>query len=837
MNKISKLAVATVASQYLMVSPQAAYSQVLEEILVTARKKTENLMDAPVAVSVVDGETLNREGITNLEQLSSQVPGLQLGRAALSSSIYIRGIGSSTNVGFEQSVGMYVDGVYQIRSRQFTQSLVDLDRIEILRGPQSLLFGKNTVAGAIKVETANPTPGEDFGGYVLADIEPEYSTARGTAVLSGGLSDTFAARLALRYQESDGYVDNVYIDKDVQDSDDTIGRLSLVWEPTESLRIIGKVAYTEMNGKGITQVNPVADSNLLDETLAGNTQLELTNVAGAIAAFAYPDFTAATGSKEYKSSTGNLDWEPYDEEELKSTQASLRLDWQFDQFTLTALTGYTEFDFDQQKDVDFHPGNVAGGTNDESLDFFSQELRIASDFEGFFNFTAGLYYEDQNLDIDAQPFIDGTLGGILGEIPANTLNPALPAIPLSALGINSVWNGTVISLLDPSAGGALIGAEQDVLQWEVKNTGDNDTSAAFLEFSFDLSDSLALDIGGRWSRDNKKLSKAITLGSGPPSDPVIAIDSNGDATGELDAKNTALVAVSGSVLGIYPSDQKLKLDESHFDPSIRLRWNAADNTMVYLSYSEGYKSGGFNPSPDTSNPDGSPGEGTEFKSEEAEAWELGVKSSLWDNRARVSVTLFQTQVDDLQVTSFRGTQFIVGNAGAMTSQGLELETQLALTTEWEVGGALAYLDSEFDEYDTAPCTIYQLAQQGTDCVQDLKGERGPNAPEWSGVVYAAYEQTVWAGLLFRFNMNVAYTDEYFLDGDLDENTLQDSYVKVNASIALGAGDGKWEVSLYGRNLTDETTYSYASDAPLSAGIYGGWIEEPRIIGLQGRYNF
>jgi iron complex outermembrane receptor protein len=649
------------------------------------------------------------------------------------------------------------------------------------------------VAGAIKVETANPTTDEDFGGYVLADIEPEYNTVRGTAVLSGGLSDTFAARLALRYQESDGYVDNVYIDKDVQDSDDTIGRLSLVWEPAESLRIIGKVARTEVNGKGIEQVNPVADSTLLDETLAGNTQLALTSVAGAIAAFATPGFTAATGSKEYDSQTGNLDWEPYDEETLKSTQASLRFDWQLDQFTLTALSGYSDFDFDQQKDVDFHPGNVVGGDNDESLEFFSQELRIASAFDGFFNFTAGLYYEDQTLDLDAQPFVDGTLGGIVGDIPANALNPALPPLPLSALGINSIWNGTVAALLDPSVGGSLAGAEQDVIQWQVKNKGDNDTTAAFLEFTFDLSDTLTLDIGGRWSEDSKKMSKAVTLGSGPPSDPVVVIDSNGDATGALDAKNTELVAVAGRILSIYPAEQKLSLDESHFDPSYRLRWDATDNTMVYLSYTEGYKSGGFNPSPDTSNPDGSPGEGTEFEPEEAEAWELGVKSSLWDDRARLSATLFHTEVDDLQVTSFQGTNFIVGNAASMTSQGAELEAQFAVTTQWEVGGALAYLDSEFDDYKNAPCTIYQSAEQGPACAQDLSGERGPNAPEWSGVVYAAYERTVWADLLFRFNMSGAYTDEVFLDGDLDRNTLQDSYVKVNGSIAIASGDDHWEL--------------------------------------------
>jgi iron complex outermembrane receptor protein len=268
-----------------------------------------------------------------------------------------------------------------------------------------------------------------------------------------------------------------------------------------------------------------------------------------------------------------------------------------------------------------------------------------------------------------------------------------------------------------------------------------------------------------------------------------------------------------------------------------LRWDATDNTMVYLSYTEGYKSGGFDPSPNTSNPDGSPGEGAEFEPEEAEAWELGVKTSLWDDRARLSATLFHTEVDDLQVTSFQGTNFVVGNAASMTSQGAELEAQFALTTQWQVGGALAYLDSQFDDFKNAPCTIYQQAEQGPACEQDLSGERGPNAPEWSGVIYAAYQQTVWRDLVLKFNINTAYTDDYFLDGDLDRNTLQDSYVKVNASVAIAGGEDHWEVSLYGRNLTDETTYSYATDAPLSAGIYGGWVEEPRIVGLQGRYNF
>ncbi|MGI9285280.1 MAG: TonB-dependent receptor, partial [Pseudomonadales bacterium] len=209
------LALATAASQLTVFAPSPAFSEpMLEEVVITARKRPESLMDAPVAVSVVSGDSMDRSGITNLEQLSSRVPGLQLGRAAQTSSIYIRGIGSGINKGFEQSAGMYVDGIYQMRSRQFTQSMVDLARVEILRGPQSLLFGKNTIAGAIKVESASPARGDGLNGSITLDAEPEYGTLRGTGVISGDITENLSGRIAVRYQESDGYVENQFIDQD-----------------------------------------------------------------------------------------------------------------------------------------------------------------------------------------------------------------------------------------------------------------------------------------------------------------------------------------------------------------------------------------------------------------------------------------------------------------------------------------------------------------------------------------------------------------------------------------------------------------------------------------------
>ena len=837
MNK-KKLVLAIATMHLTFMGSTLVHAQALEEVIVTARKLTESLMDAPVAVSVISGAEMDREGITNLEQLSAKVPSLQLGRSALASSIYIRGIGSGINLGFEQSVGMYMDGLYQVRSRQFTQSMVDLERIEVLRGPQSLLFGKNTVAGAIKVETASPHLGDDFNGYITADLEPKYSTGRGTAVLSGDLTDTVAARLAMRYQETDGYVDNKYINKDVQQRDDTLARLSLVWEPADSLRLVGKGAYTRMdNSVGIELVNPVVDKSLLEDTLAGQTKLPVTSVIGAIAAFSVPGFSEASGSKEYDSWTGNLDWAPHDEEDVKATQVTLRADWELDQYTLTSLSGYNKFEFEQQHDVDFHPGNVAGGSNDEDVKLWSQELRIASNYDGRFNFTAGLYYEEQKLDVNATgPFIDGTLGGVFGQLPANSLNPDLPDAPLSALGINSLWNGLVFFGIDPAAA-PLIGAEQDVINARITNHNNNDTMAVFVELTFELTETLTLDIGGRYSDDTKKTKKQAAIGVGAPGEQIAVIDSNGVPTGALDEQNSALVRTSWALLGTFPHNQNLDRNEDHFDPLVRLRWDATDDIMTYLSYTEGYKSGGFNASSDTAKPDGSPGPGTEFEDEEAKAWELGVKASFWDNRARLSTTLFYTEVDNLQVTTFSGTNFLVSNAAKLTSQGVEMEAQFAATDNWELGAAMAYLDSEYDNYKDAPCTIYQVAEVGPACTQNLDGKRGPNAPEWSGMIYSRYLYTLPNNMLIRFDIDGAYKDDYFLDGDRDSNTLQDSYYKVNARIGLAGADDNWELAVYGRNLTDETTYSYATDAPLSAGIYGGWVEEPRIIGLQARYNF
>jgi outer membrane receptor protein involved in Fe transport len=843
---MKSLALAVAATQLglLEVAPVSA-QHMLEEVMVTARKRTESLMEAPLSVTAVSGGNMDNQGITNLAQLASQVPGLNLGVTAQTTSIYIRGVGSGINKGFEQSAGMYVDGIYQARSRQFSLSMVDVQQVEVLRGPQSILFGKNTIAGAIKMESASPLPGDGFNGSLALDFEPDQETTRGTAVFSGDLTDSLAGRIAMRYQESDGWVDNNLRNADEKNIEDKMARGTLVWLPTENLQLTGKLAYIDMEGDGNATVNAVVDPSLLATFGQPGNSLGITQVMGSIAALQVPGYQESSGSKEFDSWVGNETFFPggTDEDSLEYTQASLKVEWDVGDYSVTALSGYTDFDEERNQDVDFHGGNVAGNLERENLEMFSQELRIASNFDGPLNFMAGLYYEEQDGNIGrSDTVLDGTLGGVFGGLPANSLNPTLPpGLSLGDLGINSLWNGTVFASLNP-AFAPLVGSELDTIVRVPDNEIDYETLAMFFEVSYDITDDLTLELGGRYSDDEKKVTKSATLGTGIPGDVTRYINADGTLTdaGAADPQNAALLGAAwGALLNTWPHDADLKREEGHFDPSVRLLWDINDDTMGYLSWSTGYKSGGFNSTSDTFNPDGTPGDGTKFGDETASAWEMGVKTSFWDQRARLSAAVFYTEIDDLQVTSFRGTTFLVGNAAEMTSQGVELDAQVALTENLEVGGAIAYLDNEFDEFSDAPCNIFQTAATaaGETCRQDLQGEAGPFAPEWSGTLYAQYDYQLGNNLLLSLRGDASYKDDFYTDADLDPNSLQESYWKYNARIALSDLGGSWEVAAYGRNLSDEATYSFTVDAPLSAGIYANGIEEPRVYGLQARYNF
>lgn len=769
-------------------------------IVVTARKRDETLVSAPVAVSALGGETINDQGVTNIEQISAQVPGLQVGRAAQTSNIFIRGVGTGINKGFEQSVGLYVDGIYQPRSRQFTGSIFDLQQVEVLRGPQGILFGKNTVAGAIKIETATPDVGEELNGHVGVAWEPEFNTQRYTAVVSAGLGENAAIRVAGRYTSSDGYAYNDLFDTDVADREDLLGRLTLVYEPTSNFTITAKASYLDMDSSG----KEVMVNGLSADLPAPGTF--------ALASLVDPDFAPSTGSNKYRSFVGNPATNPEnDTETLESKSVSLKMEWETGPLTLTSVTGFSNFQFSQNHDVDFLPITFIQNYDEEDLDIFSQELRLATDLDGMFNFIGGVYFEKQDFhSIEVTAF-----NGNHGVLPASFLPGGI---------------------LNPSQ-------RTDYFQ-------DSETIALFGELAIGITEDVTLELGGRYSRDKKEVDKRGGVGTGIALDHITLVqpeDTAGSAdlptylaaagaAGGADGANAA--ATFGALLGRYAFILDDRRVENHFDPSVKLRWAYHPEGSMYLSYSEGYKSGGYNFSPESASIAGDPLPGHEFEDERVKAWEFGIKHE-FGRDARVGLIFFRSDIKNLQVTSWNGTSFVVGNAASLRVQGVEFDAQVSAGHGLEIGGSLAYLDHKFRSFPGAGCSVIELelatcpnsAGAGT---KDLTGQRGAFAPKWSGNIYADYTNEFDA---FTLNARVGlnFKSGMYLDHDLDPNSYQSGYAKIDAHI--GAEFGRFEVRVFGRNLTDKATYTASLDAPLSPGVYVGWIEEPRVIGLEGRFNF
>ncbi|NND66737.1 MAG: TonB-dependent receptor plug domain-containing protein, partial [Halioglobus sp.] len=222
----------------------------LEEVIVTAQKRAESLQDVPISVSAMQGSKINDAGISNMSALADYIPNFKMGDAPVSTNIYMRGMGSSNNQAFEQSVGMYIDGIYMGRGRQYRSPFMDIERVEVLRGPQGTLFGKNTVAGAVSVITASPNLDDDLNGSVQVSGETNDGFIT-EGVISGAITDSFALRAAVKYRETEGYVENTLLNADEPEIEETVYRLTAVWEITDNFDANFKWGQSEYERDGV----------------------------------------------------------------------------------------------------------------------------------------------------------------------------------------------------------------------------------------------------------------------------------------------------------------------------------------------------------------------------------------------------------------------------------------------------------------------------------------------------------------------------------------------------------------------------------------------------------
>lgn len=781
----------------LALAPAAALAQpMLEEVVVTAQKRVESLQDVPISVSAMSGEKITDTGITDLQELTLYIPNVNINVGQAQPNLFIRGVGSGTNAGFEQSVGMYIDGVYSGRGALAAVPItMDLERVEVLKGPQGILFGKNTIGGAINITTAKPS--FDFEGMVDALYEADHGEQIYNVMLNGGITDNIAGRLALRYDSMDGWWDNKLLGDEGPDEDNVYARGSLLFELTDTVEIHTKYEYGDFQRDGKPLVVYQSD--------------QPTNFQGD-SVFPIVDDQDETA----------MDFS--DDREVRTDVFALTVNWDIDFATFTSVSAYSKYDLEGQSNSDMSATAALHRTIDEDFKQWSQELRLVSPGGETLDWIVGAYYEKSELDISRlNPALDFALSGPLAVNPLVTLGD--PPVP---------------SVFDQ----------------------DSETFAAFAQGTYSLTDTVRFTAGIRFNDETKDLDK-ITGGT---------VGSRATSLGNPELIVQARPSDNAIITDLRTHTfTGLDRDKQKWTWSANMQWDATDAAMLYASVSTGFKSGGFDEAYSgadetirtgnifTGEPDGGvlPGPDSsilEYTDETVTAYELGAKMGLLDGAAELNLAIFRSEYDDLQTSSLVGDVFRVGNAGQSTIQGVELDGRWAVTERLTLGGSLAYLDTEYDDFKGATCTVLQatdplnnpgcLNDDGTNIVpgevggQDLSGETLLFAPEWGANLNVAYVYPVGDNMELSTSVDVNYSDEYYSALDLDPNTKHDDFTKVNARIALGSMDGNWSVALIGKNLTDETTQVWRNDVALTdSNSYFAVPERPRSIAIQARYRF
>ncbi|GAB5414242.1 MAG: TonB-dependent receptor [Congregibacter sp.] len=834
------LAAVSLATQTL-----TANAQVLEEVIVTAQKRAESLQDVPISVSAIQGEKIQDAGIPNMAALADYVPNLHIADAPVNTNIYMRGVGSGNNQGFEQSVGMYIDGVYMGRGRQYRAAFLDVERVEVLRGPQGTLFGRNTVAGAVNITTASARAGDELEGEVMVSAE-SFDGRVVEGFVGSGLTDTLGARLAFKYRETDGFADNAFLGRSEGAIEDMSWRLSLNWQPTDDLNVNFKYSQSDYERIGSNTTGKVFLSPAERDQLVPNRSAFADTAYGIMDVF-FPNYGTQVG-QEFTTIKDNgfgrsaadgigIGKNP-DSSENDITNMVLNVDWQVGELTVTSVTGWSEYQYIDGADVDWLPLQFISRDDDQTFEQFSQEIRIASPGGEFFDYVAGFYYDQSDLEFDRQVAIDTNFDGLFPEFLAiaNGLPPeAAPALPQNLLEVltNGAYSSNQI-------------ARNHFYQL------DSESWALFAQGTFNFTDSLRLTVGVRYTEEDKDVVSTQFLSD---------LDS-----GLTNPTNSFFpLLIQATSFNAYNYDYREGRSTDALVPSFILQWDATENSMLYASFSQGFKSGGFTAADDgepgdlqqgtfpcAPNPDftvtiencydpTNPNDQFEFGDEEVDALEIGGKHTLLDGGMTLNWAFFYTEYTDLQVAIFQGIGFVVENAASSEIMGLEVDALWQATDNLRVGANFAWLDATYDDFDNGPCTAIQLDADplcGTELpgasANPLSGEPTLYASDYSASFYFDYVRPV-GEMEFFAGGEVNYRDSFNSAGDNDPTDVIDSFTKTNLRIGLRSGD--WEIMAYGRNIFDEEVFMQSYDVPVLAGSHARVFDESAVFGARLKYSF
>ena len=779
----------------------------LEEVMVTARKVEEGLQNAPIAVSAYTGQELENRGAVDVTDIAAASPNVhfQTGGATSGMSaaptVFIRGIGQSDfNVNNDPAVGMYVDGVYLGRVVGSLTDLLDLERAEVLRGPQGTLFGRNSIGGAINLITKKPDPGAPFEGDVMvAAGENDYVFLKGAANMP--ISDQVAARVSAFYREREGYVKAEQYSNLELGGEEVWGlRGALRFDVSDDLTIDIAADWSERSDPpaavmpiqlGNVSLNPGSGSVPGDDrsTFASAYRFNtgLAHPAGAPIPPPNPAWIStdtATCSNFYLVDTSlachgnahilagdrvNSVWvnksgeKITPEQELDVGGLSLVFNWDIGIGTLTSTSAYREMDASFNNDNDFTPYIIFQNLNDEfSQDQFSQELQLAGPVTDKLDYIAGVYYFQE----DALQ----TVSLVSPLLPPAGAPPAAPTLPF-------------FQTIDREA--------------------DNSSTAVYGQITYSFTDALRLTTGVRYTENEKEID--LDLRRGDQASPWFQVQQSDDQN----------------------------IEETNF--LVNLAYDLSDEIMIYGQFSDGFRDGGW-PVRFPGLPAGIPPLDTvEFGPEYVDAYELGIKSQWLDGTLRLNAAIFTTKYDDMQI-QFSDPELNgapnTSNLGESTISGLEVEVNWAATDNLRFDAAIGYLDAELDSVEG------DILLSGADNTRTTitKDNTLPYTPELQSSLGVNYSINLSSGAYIWSRVDWIYTDEQYYTIENSPRNMQDSYSVVNASVSYVTDSDAWELTLGARNLTDEDYYTTSRTQADSSSVFSS-LARPREVYLQARYRF
>ena len=815
-------------------------------IIVTASKREQTLQETPIAVSVTSGEVLEQAQIRDVLDLQTVTPSLRVSQlqSASSTTFIIRGFGNGdNNFGIEPSVGVFIDGVFRSRSAAALSDLNMVQRIEVLNGPQSTLFGKNASAGVISVITREPQ--YEFGGLVEASYG-NFNAIVLRGEVTGPISENIAFSLDGSYNKRDGYATIVNLDEEISERNRWSARGQLLIEPTPDLKIRAIADYSKID-EACCQVSTL---------VAGPTAGAVFAVGGALDTdfFSYDTF---------------LNQVP--ENVVDNYGGSIQIDWSTGPLPFTSITAYRELENFQNQDVDFTSAEIVSEIRNQKVDTFTQELRIASDFDGPLNFLLGGFYFDESITQDSS---------------LTTGPDARPFFSLLA-GDPLVFNGVEAGLGLPQnsifSAGPLT-AEQFAM--------DNTAWSVFGTIDFEPIDGLVFTAGFNYTDDKKdfaltqqafdelaniNLVDAFITGAtlqDPNLPDVFTRDQFLALPGAVQqqllaaATNPALNPLIGlspfqfqpPFLGLPNSVEPGRTRDDEFTYLLRAAYQISNEVNVYASYATGFKASSVNLSRDSRPAFGDyiPGPGRSFFGapsspitdaglavpnlgtgsrfagpEEAEVYELGVKAQ-WPGFG-FNLALFDQTIEGFQSFLFTGTGFQLNNAGQQSVKGFEFDSTITPADGLVFTFAMTYLDAVYDSFAESP-------------VGDLSGLRPGGIPEFNIATSATYTHEFGSSgnkLISRVDFahesntpinNGLPTFNGPIDARVNTQIFQRETNLVNASMIFQMANGI-EVGAWARNLLDDQYIITVFDGVAQAGTVSGYPSQPRTYGGIVRFRF